>query len=320
MDQRGFVPTQSILLAVCASLCCLVVGHACGFAVLVIVGMGALGTVAVGVPYAVGVRRRRTSTWRGNERRAVITSLLGFGVPAGFAIWAWQTPSFDGLLLHSGAAAVGAALVALFFTAILTSSMIDWYLILPFVFGLFGRAIWVDTQLLGEDERVREQHRRRRYAQLWVFHRGVCELLVFSSVAFLLAIALVAIGNALSSDKTLPVAIESLGGAAIGIGIFGYLGERLRGALSFVLSGPVRLGDWVEARDPTGPRARGLVVAVSIHPGVILIGEADLGDDRTPVPLAAANYLSRIDRPDGVDDAWCEEAVIRHLGDDPGDD
>lgn len=312
MDQRVPVPTQAALLAIVVGLAGLTCGHACGFALVVIVGLGAVGWAALALHYRLRVGERRDALRRGHDRRALASALVGFGVPLAVGIWAWQTPSFDGLILHTGAAAFGAALVAVVFTAILTSSMIDWYLVLPFVLGLFGPPTWT------HDETQRD--RRRWYAQIWVFHRGCCELLVFTSVALLLAIGLVALGNAVSSDRTLPAAFESLGGAGIAFGVFGYLGPRLRHALDYVLSAPVGLGAWVTGTDEFGRDVSGIVVDVSVHPGLKIVGLPQDGserDHRTFVALRYAPLVSEGSRAPGVDDAWCEQMVRRHLRRDP---
>lgn len=313
MDQRVPVPTQAALLAIFAGLAVLTCGHDCGFALVVIVGLGAAGWAALALHYRLRAGGRREELRRRHDRRALASALLGFGVPLAAAIWAWQTPSFDGLLLHTGAAAFGAALVAVLFTAILTSSMIDWYLVMPFVLGLFGPPIWTDDETQGD--------RRRWYAQVWVFHRGTCELLVLTSVALLLAIGVVALGNAVSSDRTLPAAFESLGGAGIAFGVFGYLGTRLGPALDYVLSAPVGLGAWVTGTDQFGRDVSGMVVDVSVHPGLKVVGlpaGADECDHRAFVALRYVPLVEGGSRPSGVDDAWCERTVRRHLRRDPG--
>lgn len=311
MDQRVPVPTQAALLAVFVGLTALACGHDSGFALVTIVGLGAAGWAVLALQYRLRASERDEERRR-HDRRALVCGLLGFGVPLGTAIWAWQTPSFDGLLLHTSAAAFGAALVAVLFTSILTSSMIDWYLVLPFVLGLFGPPIWTDDE--------RQRNRRRWYAQLWVFHRGSCELLAFTSVALLLAIGLVALGNAVSSDRTLPAAFESLGGAGIAFGVFGYLGTRLGPALDYVLSAPVGLGWWVSGMDQFGRDVSGIVVDVSVRPGLKIVGRpqgAGEHDHRTFIEFKYAPLVSEASRPAAADDAWCEETVRRHLRRDP---
>jgi len=308
MDPRVPVPTQAALLAVVVGLAAFACGHDCGFALVVIVGLGAAGWVALALHYRLRAGERDDDRQR-RDRRALVAALLGYGVPLGVAIWTWRTPSFDGLLLHTGAAAFGAALVALLFTAILTSSMIDWYLVLPFVLGLFGPPSWT------EDETQRD--RRRWYAQIWVFHRGSCELLAFTCVALLLAIGVVAIGNAVSSDRTLPAAFESLGGAGIAFGVFGYLRTRLGPALDYMLSAPVGLGWWVAGMDQFGREVSGIVVDVSVRPGLKIVGPPGKYDKPTFIELRYASLVPESRRPADASDAWCEQAVRYHLRRDP---
>jgi hypothetical protein len=231
----------------------------------------------------------------------------------------WQAPSFHGLVLRSAAAAFGAVLITVFFAAILTSSMVDWYYILPRVFGLFSAPVWLSDEESAIHPRGGwSASSRRAVAQVWIFHRGCCELLTFAALAVLLAIGLVALGNAVSTDKTLPGALESLGGSGIAFGVLGYVGPRLRYGLNFMQSCPVGLGMWVEGVDEFGHRASGLVIDVSIDPGVKLVRYEPLDDPvRLFVPLRYSHHLSEQPRPAAVDSEWCREQMLVHFDRDP---
>lgn len=313
MEQRTNVPTQAILLAVAGIVAALICGHKAGFAMTVIVGAGVMLWLGLLIPYRLRVATR-DATRRDLDRVAMRNALVGFAIAIAAGIVVWQNPSLHGLWLHSGAAAFGAALVTLIFTAILTSSMVDWYLILPWAFGLFNGCspIWMTD----DEAQDLDKERRRRFAQVWVFHRGVCELVVFSSIAVLLAIGVVALGNAVSSDKTLPTAFEALGGAGIAVGIFGdYLGPRLRHAMNFMLSGTVGLGMWVESEDALRRHFSGLVIDISIHPGLKLVNARGR---RFFVPLEDSHQVGEIKPfPEGIDAAWRERMVLEHLARDP---
>jgi hypothetical protein len=350
VDQRAYVPWQAVLLVVGGVGGAVICGHKAGFAITLIAAVGAVIWIGLFAPYRAriremalgpgGVRRRmdrRPDSRQEQDRRALSSGALGFGLPVAAGIAVWQAPSFRGVWLHSGTAAFGAALVVLLFTAILASSMVDWYLILPWCFGLFrGRPpIWVptageipsDAECSAIDNQTDtvsmpagggpglDKDQRRRIAQVWVFHRGLCELITLTCVAFLLAIGLVALGHALSKDPTLPTAFESLGGAGIAVGIFGgFLGPRLRGAMNFMLSGPVEIGTWVRGPDDFRKDIDGYFVDISIHPGMKVIKRSG---ERDFIPLAFAHKPSQIDRPQGLEDGWEQRAVTRHLGRDP---
>jgi hypothetical protein len=310
VEQRTNVPTQAILLAVVGIAAAVICGHKAGFAITAIVCAGVMLWVGLALPYRLRVREPRDVSRRELDRLAFRSALLGFLSVLLAGVVIWQEPRFHGLLLSSGAAAFGAALVVLIFTAILTSSMVDWYLILPWAFGLFRGCspIW-ET---GDEAPDLDKDRRRWFAQVWVFHRGICELVVFTSIALLLAIGLVALGNALSSDKTLPTAFESLGGAGVAVGIFGYLGPRLRYGMNFMLAGPLGLGAWVESTDVVERHFAGFVIDVSIHPGVKLVNESG---DRFFIPLGITHNVSEVNPlPAGITTAWRKEMIEHHLG------
>lgn len=312
------VPTQAVLLALCSSLAVTISGgHLAGFANVVVLGIGIALWLGFAAAYRLRAKDRPDAERRNFDRRAAQLGFLGYGTPLAVSLVLWLTPSFDGILVHSAAGAFCAVLFTVFWGAMFTSSMVDWYYILPLVFGLIGPPVWMsDAETVGDQRGELGDTRRRRIAQVWVFHRGVCEILTFSCVAFLLAVVLVAAGNALSSDTTLPTAFESLGGAGAAVGVLGYVGPRVGGALRFMLSTEVGVGEWVQrTHEETGLiTADGLVVDVSIQPGVKII-ERD--GTRKFAALADTKRLHPIDRPDGIDSAWCSRAVHDHLGRDP---
>jgi hypothetical protein len=318
VDQRVNVPTQAALLALCSSLAAIISGgHLAGFANVVVLGIGIALWLGFAAAYRLRAKDRPDAERRDFDRRAAQLGFLGYAVPLAVSMVLWLTPSFDGVLVHSAAGAFCAVLLTVFWGAMLTSSMVDWYYILPLVFGLIGPPIWMtDAETVSDRRGELDDTRRRRIAQVWVFHRGVCEILTFSCVAFFLAVVLVAAGNALSSDTTLPTAFESLGGAGAAVGVLGYVGPRVGGGLRFMLSTEVGLGEWVQrTHEETGLiTADGLVVDVSIEPGVKIIQR---DGTRKFAALAETERLHPIARPGGIDSAWCSRAVHDHLGRDP---
>lgn len=299
MDWEVYGPMQSLLTLVVVSAAVAACGHGVGLPLLVLLAVGTAVWLGFALPYAVRSRGRRARNRRREDRRALAFGVLGFLVPIAGATLAWRSPAFHGLLFSSEAATFAAVTLSVIPVSIFASHMVDWYLILPFVYGLFGPPIWE------EDETALSPKRRRRYAKLWVAHRGICEVCVFISLAVLLAIAFVAIGNAVSHDRTLPQAIESLGGAGIAFGVLTYLGPRVRNALNYALAQSAGLGTWASGIDHFGDRVQGFVVDVSIHPGVKL---RQRDREWRYVPLGLAYTLQDLDsgRPDP---AWCENAV-----------
>lgn len=301
VDWEVFGPMEAALVCGVVTLAALACGHESGLPLLVTVGVGGLVWIGFGLSYAVRSHGRRRVRRR-EDRRALVFGLLGFGVPAAVTTAVWQAQSFDGLLFSTTAATFGAVALSVIPVAIFASHMVDSYLILPFVYGLFGPPIWEenDTQL--------SPKRRRRYAKLWIAHRGICEICVFVSLALLLSIVFVAIGNAVSHDNTLPQAVESLGGAGIAFGVLTYLGPRVRDSLTYVLAQSAGLGAWATGIDYFGERVEGFVVDVSVHPGIKL-RQRNL--EWRYVPLRLAFGLQELQDENGVrpDAGWCENAV-----------
>jgi hypothetical protein len=312
VEQQTTVPTQAFLLAIFASAAAVACGHRCGLPNTVVLGLALLLCGGFGIAYRL--RRHRDADRSALDRRAAWSAAAGIGLPLTVSVILWRSPGFDGLLLHSDAAAFAAVLVTTGFAAMPVSSMIDWFYVLPKALGLIGVPIWVDDAA-GDTRGALGKDRRRRIAQVWVFHRGLCELIVLVSLALFLAIILVAVGNAFTDDKTLPAAIESLGGAGVAFAAVQYLTPRLEGALNFVLAAPVGLGMWVEGRDARGDAVRGLVVDVSIAPGIKVIDHED--ERQRFIPLKEAPHVSPLPMPPEADDTWRQQTVHTFLAHDP---
>jgi hypothetical protein len=301
---RFWVGMQAVLCCVITIIAVLCTGHRSGFPVFVVllVGLAIWSTclwwfVARSEP---GDRK----VWHTELRQGLAQGIVGFAVPLVPAVIAWLSPSLQGWLFSTTAAAFGATTLTIMLVALLASSMLDRFVILPRVLGLTRPdPIWRPSTAL--DDRS-----RRRVAQGWVAHRGICELFVFTAMAVVLAIALVAVINDVSHDDTLPAALESLGGAGIAVYIFGISGPRHAQAIMFCLAGPVALGSWVNGVNEFGNAVEGFVVDVSVEPGVKLI---DVHGDRVIVPLRLAPRLNPTGRPAIVNATWCREQVLEHL-------
>ena len=311
MDHEANLPLQAVATIVIGIGAVLACGHRCGFPQLVAMGVGpGIGLVLIAAYY---LRASRCETPRDGDRRTGdgrVGGLFvaGFGLPLAAATVAWLTPSFHGLVFSSAAAAFAGVAIVLIPTSIFTSSLVDWYFILPFVNGVFGPPIWErDMARLSTD-------RRRRYAKYWVAHRGLCEVVVYLSFALALSIVFVAVGNAVSHDKTLPGAIESLGGAGIAFAVLTYLGPRARDALDYTQVPSAGLGTWAKLGDEEKPGVEGFVVDVSVHPGVQL-RRAD-GEWRfVPLKFAALLHEHEELRPAKATSEWGRAAVLDRSGD-----
>jgi hypothetical protein len=300
---RFWVSLQGVLVAAVCVFGVMVTGHEAGFPIAVFAAVGLAVWAGFAAWYYARTPARGRRVWRREARHGLVVGVLGFGLPLAVGIMAWRSPGMEGWIFSTTAAAFSAVCIAVIPIAALASSMVDRYLILPRLLGLRGLPIWRAST-------PAEEPRRRRLAQAWITHRALSELFIFPAIALVLAVALVAAGNALSSDRTLPAAFESLGGASIAIAVFGFAAPRWKHSLRFVLSGPVALGSWVEGVTELLDPVTGMVVDVSVDPGVKIVAS---DGDRLFVPLALASRLNPLPRPDDRDEAWCRKQVLVHV-------
>jgi hypothetical protein len=301
MEMKVYVPMQAVFVPVVVAAVALACGHRAGLALLITVGVGIIVWLGFAIPYAVRVRTRDDER-RKEDRRALAAGVFGLLVPAAIAATVWRSPGFHGLLFSTQAAAFAGVAFTVIPVAILASSMVDRYLILPYCYGAFGEPVWVPTT-----DRI--PFERRRYAKIWIAHRMICETLCYVAVALVISIIFVAIGNAVSHEHTLPVALESLSGSGIAVGVLAYLGPRVKSGWDYMMADNAGLGTWVEANDSVGERVEGLLVDVSLHPG-IKIRTADEKWRFVPLPLAARVYECA-PRPADRGAQWGQKAFER---------
>jgi hypothetical protein len=301
---RFWVGMQAVLCFVVSVLAILCTGHRSGFPAFVVLLCGLVIWLTCLWWFVARSERGDRMVWGAELNQGIAQGVVGLLVPLAVAVLAWRKPSLDGWLFSTTAAAFGATTLVVIGVALLASSMVDRFVILPRVLGLTKPdPIWRAPTTL--DDRS-----RRRVAQGWVAHRGICELFAFTAIAVVLAIALVALINEFSDDATLPAALESLGGAGIAVYVFGISGPRHAAAIAFCLAGPVALGSWVTGVNEFGNSVEGFVLDVSVAPGVKLI---DLHGDRAIVPLHLAPRLNPTTRPTVVTADWCRDRVLEHL-------
>lgn len=304
MDLKVNVPMQALWVPLVIALVLALCGDRAAPGLTVVTALGVVVWLGVAVPYAV--RRDGPLTDIENAgRRTWAAVLIGVVFPFLIALVVWRATSFGGVLFATEAAAFAGVAFALIPVAMLASSMVDRYLILPYCYGLFGPAIWSEDMSDGNPVK-----RRRELAKVWVAHRVICEICCYFALAVFLAIAFVAAGNAVSNERTLAVALESLGGAGVAFSVLAYLGPRVRDGWNYMLAQNAGLGMWVVGANAHG-RFEGLVVDVSLHPGVKL--RLPDGEPHEPkwkfVTLAESVDLSEADRPSNCTEAWCERAV-----------
>lgn len=273
MEQRTTVPRQAVLLALLSSAATLACGHRAGLINAIALMLALLLCVGFALAYRLRARLDlRDDTRRANDRRAQRSFAAGIGIPLVIDLLLWLVLRYD--WLDADATVVVSLAITVGLATVLVSSMVDWYWVVPSALGLIGDPMWSASH-----------DRRRGLGQVWVFQRGLCELLFLSCLALALAIVIVAIGNAFH-DQTISTAVESLGGAGVAFGAVEFLAPRLGPALRYSQSAPIALGDWVDGA------VSGLVVDVSTDPGLKVVGE-----DRRQrfVALADVTTVTRVD-------------------------
>jgi hypothetical protein len=301
---RVWVVVQGILVAAISVLAVFLTGHKGGFSVALTDAVALAIVLGLAAWFAALTDAQGRKKWRRSFRQGLVVSVVGMGAPIAAGVVAWLSPHQEGWLFNSDAAAFVAVCISVVPAAALTSSMVDRFLIIPKVLGLRGKGIWVEPDGLNDAS-------RRRLAQMWVVHRAISELFIFPAIALVLAVVIVAAGNALSSDRTLPEAFESLGGASVAFAVFGFAGPRWTSSLRFILSGPVGLGYWVEGVGEMLETVQGLLVDVSVDPGLKIITK----DKKIiTVPLSLASRFSHVvPRPAQITVDWCRERVENNI-------
>lgn len=271
MNLRSWVPMQAIFVLIGVLASWGAVGTVVVAPIVVICWGGALvGAVLLALYHLRrrsddGVPRRR----RGTDRETMIWAVCALVLVPAVVLVIDGSEAYAGLLFPEDVAAVWAfGGVAACCVAIYVSSLADQFYVLPAICGMFtGRPAWVTSG-------GQSGQQRRTTATLWVVHRGLAEIIGSVGVAFAIAVVVVAVGGLASSDETLSMAIESLGGTAVAVALLGLFGPRVRDAIRYMLAPSAGIGEWAEVRGAGGDVvSRGLVIDVSIDPGVKLHDE-----------------------------------------------
>lgn len=208
---------------------------------------------------------------------------------------------YDGFTTSPSVAVAGVVLFAMASTILLASAL-DFFVVVPELTGRSGGLpIWASDPL------AQNHHRRQSLTQIWLVGRSIAHVVALIGAATLAGL-LVAWVSSLPNDEHLQTVVATLGGAAIALVLFRQPFARLAGALRFALTAPVAIGSWVEGVDETGRRVEGMVIDVSIAPGIKLV---DTTGKRTFVPLDSALTLHEAPRP--VSDAHAQELFASHF-------
>jgi hypothetical protein len=307
MQPVPHVLTQVVLLLVVFGLDLAARGDAIAFASVVILGIGAVLTTLFALVYHWRRRARMRAGHpisffrRRDDRRMAALSLVGYGIPIGFGATMVAGVHVRGILFHtSQAATVASLLLIATFVAVLTSSAVDWYLITPFQRGVLNATICC-TGTDGPDVQT-----RRAYAKWWVVHRGICELISYTSAALFVAIVGAALTEQVKADGVLQIAFGSFIGAGTAVWLAAYLQRRIVAAWEFMQEQSVGLGRWAEGANLRDAPIAGFVRDVSVSPGIQLCSAPD---DPEFVPLKYAPMAQDQEPPWPLCSSSCERWV-----------
>lgn len=257
-------------------------GGPTGLPIAVSASVGTLVWLTLATRYRLRLRRegdRRSSFRRTEDRVMARCGVIGLVVPGALGWIAWALDAPDPVL-DGGAAAVGGSLAVAIPITIVASGTIDWYLILPFVRGVFG------PPTCRRDEH--DVATLRAYVKYWIAHRWGAELICYVSLAMVVAIGLNSLGGTAAGDVALAGAVASLSAG----GILAYVAPRLRQGWQYFFAQNVGLGTWARGRDSGCGWVEGMVVDVSLHPGVKLLENPDARE--CFVPLSNTDTLTEL--------------------------
>ncbi len=315
MNPRPYVWKMSLLTAGVVGPALLLMTRPADLALAILCSVGAIIWLFFGVQYLL--RKENPSDARRRKDRAMRECFLaGILLPA-LAAWACVA-GVDSALpyerpIHGTTAVVIACCLAVVPLSIIVSSAVDWYLIRPFREGVYGAPVC---------QHVDAERAREAYASYWVLHRGICELVVYSAIAGIIAFGTATVSVS-SKDPRVLAALN-----IIGVGAIVWPGTKLlwlmRHALAFVMNPRPGLGDWAMGRNCDRETIEGFLVDVSIAPGVQLIARpadetadaAEAGEpDKRYVGLEDRGSLRRTTPPrpicaDGICEFWIPDCEV----------
>jgi hypothetical protein len=281
--------------------------------VLIGSGLGLIVSVGLALRYTRKARGRKVSSHR-VERDQIMKLCLaaGLGAPTLLAVAVLTTllPRWDAPA--TGAPAHVAVIAAnAIFAAMLTSSCFDWYLIRPFRDGVLGPpACQMDKY---------DKETALYYAQAWIAHRTVAEIVGWGGSMIVLVVSLVALQQS-THDPTWSGFFTYLAPAgAVYLGIGGFLARRLRPVPRYVQQPSPGLGRWahgtvVDAAD-NEQEVEGFVVDVALGVGLQVLPAPD--GEIIEVPLHQSAKLRATSRVLCADrcESWipqCERGLLEY--------
>lgn len=260
---------SAVVVAGTLALC----GTPCALPLAILLSVSALLSIGFGVWYWVRLVRsgvERSDFRRGEDKVVRACVLAGLVVPC---VTTWMFFILDAIPnpeLHGPSAVVAGVLACAVPITILTSSTVDWYVILPFVRGVFGPPVCQTTE--------HPEVMLRAYGKYWIMHRWLTELVCYVSVALFVAIAFSAATVSSDGNAVLAPALAAISAG----GIVGYAFPRLKSGWEFFFSGKIGLGEHYAGRAGDCSDITGMVVDVSID-GIGLLANPDAKPEVMPL-------------------------------------
>jgi hypothetical protein len=286
------VRLQVILFLIVDGLIVASRGDAVAWSSVVALGLGVLVWFLFAVPYHFRRRHERrghsiSRVRKLEDRQMAALSFIAFGIPLGFALAMTQGLRVHDIVFSSQAATVGCALLLLAAVAIVSASIVDWYLIRPFQCGVLNRP-------LCHQQDPPDEQTRRAYGKWWIANRGACELIAYTCGALVLTIAFAALSELIQADTVLRLALGSFIGASTAFGLVAYVAARARYCWEYMQVQSAGIGRWADVNDIGQPAIQGFVRDVSVSPGIQLCLDPE---DPRFIPLSRAHTVQTLPYP-----------------------
>jgi hypothetical protein len=310
LKPRPIVQIQSGLTFAAAIASIGLAGKTGALGVVIAGGLGTTASAGLASRYHHLVRSRKRSRHRAERDRIMTVCLVvGLSFPAvlGALVLTGLAPNWKAPL---GTVPAHVAAIAGFsvFAAMLTSSCFDWYLIRPFRDGVLGSPVCQMDEF--DNETV------LYYAQAWIAHRTIAEIIGWGGSAIVLIVGLVAVQQSTHNPTWSGIFTYLAPSGAVYLAIGGYLLKRLRPVPQYVQQASPGLGRWAQGTVPdvVGNQVTidGFVVDVALGVGLQTL---DAKRDRKDVALGAASRLDSTIRPLCVErcEHWipqCERGLL----------
>ncbi len=291
MKPRPIVQIQAGIAFATAIIVIAFSGTPAAWGVLFASGIGLILSAGLAIRYRRLVRGRSVSAHRAQRDRIMQACLLvGLAGPVTIAAAVLALGADWGAPLTGAAAHVAVIAANAVFAAMMVSSFFDWYLIRSFRDGVLGPpACQADCH---------DSETALYYAQAWIAHRTMAELIGWGGSTIVLVVSLVALQRSKHDPAWSGFFTYLAPAGAVYLGIGGYLAKRLRPVPQYSQQPSPGLGRWVHGTIIDAAEneqdVEGFLVDVALGVGLQILPEPQ--GKAVKVPLAQASKLQTATR------------------------